>query len=137
MISRSIYISGKNDAVDFFTKEMNISKENILWNGNHESDYSFYRRKENAVFVSSLKGSISYALDIDIFDIEWIDLDKKFIEMFSKELIIAVPDEESSDPFRYIVYESGVKRSSWVFEDEIDKELILKEINSDNQGEVN
>jgi len=136
MISRSIYISGKNDALDFFTKEMNISKENTLWNGNHESDYSFYRRKENAAFVSLLKGYFSHAFDIDIFDRNWIDIDKKFIELSSAGLTIAVPDEKSSDPFSYIVYENGIKRSAWVLENEINEELILKEKKSDNHGEV-
>jgi hypothetical protein len=118
MISRSLYITGTADPLSTLSKSLSITANHCFAETDHPGDYSFFAREENSMFYAPVAGDFQFAVDINIFGIDWPEIESKLILLSTHGLIVAMPDEASIAPFDYILYKRGSKESVQIIEDE-------------------
>lgn len=118
MISRSLYISGMGDPISTLANGLSISEDHCFAETDRPGDYSFFAREENSLFYCHVEGDFQFAVDINIFAIDWPELESILLSLSTKGLLVALPDENSSIPFDYIMYEDGKKKSTQIIENE-------------------
>ncbi len=130
MISRSLYLASPLDPIAILADGLKIRPENCFEHQSHSSDYSFFTREENSLFFSSVEGAFQISVDVNLFHVDWPDLEAKLMELSQKGLVVALPDEDSDSPFDYLIYEDGEKQAVQVVEDEqTDRLRVLRSRN--------
>lgn len=118
MISRSLYVAGMGESLLMLANGLSISEQHCFAETDHPSDYGFFKREENSLFYSPVTGGFEFAIDINLFAIDWLELESKLLDLSAKGLLIALPDETSNVPFDYVMYENGTKKAIQIIEDE-------------------
>ncbi|WP_437838183.1 hypothetical protein [Sorangium sp. So ce1153] len=126
MISRSLYIAGTADPISTLSKFLSINESHCFAETDQPGDYSFFAREENSMFYSPVAGDFQFAVDVNIFGIDWPELDSKLIDLSVHGLTVALPDEASIVPFDYILYKSGSKESVQIIEDDTTDRLQIR-----------
>jgi len=126
MIGLSIYIGGSQTALKELQSALSVKDKNCYDARDDRVDYTFFDREESAFQYTPIDGDFQLAIDMYIFGISEYDLESIFIKVSVLGNIIGVPDEESDDPFGFIVYKNGQKEKRFIKEIEDDgKEKII------------
>ena len=118
MLSRSFYIASPADPIAVLAGELSIPEENCLAYEAQPGDYGFFGRRENSLFFAPVSGSFQFAVDVNLFALDWPALEAKLLAASTRGLLIAVPDETSEFPWDFLLYEAGVRREVQVLEDD-------------------
>lgn len=111
------------DPLDAFAQGLGVRPKNRLASNQYRGDYEFYAAQESALRYVPVDGAFQYAIDVDLFGMDWHELEARLGALSAAGLIIALPDESSDDPFHFVLYEQGQKREIEVVDDKEDEEM--------------
>lgn len=129
MIDLSVYVSGGKSALEELQKALAVKKSNCYNADDNDVDYSFFVRKENAFQLNKVNGEFQFMIDMYVFGVSMSDLNDIFVENSKLGYVFAIPDEETDNPFGFIVYKNGKKEKRYIneiSEDNIEKLVISK-----------
>jgi hypothetical protein len=126
MIGVSLYLVGSEASLGQLAQGLQVLPQNILEQGKHTSDFSFYDREENGMFFARVTGDFSYICDVDLFQVTSDQLHKALIALSLQGLVVAKPDEDSPSPDAYVLFEGGTTKSVVISTDEITEEVRIQ-----------
>ncbi len=118
MLSRSLYVAGADGVIAALADALGVQPENRFANDRYETDYSFFTREENSLFFWNIEGDFQFSVDINLFHIEPPDLERSLLAVARHGVVIAMPDEDSANPFDYLLFEAGTRRAAVIIEED-------------------
>ncbi|MBX7158351.1 MAG: hypothetical protein K1X66_08205 [Verrucomicrobiae bacterium] len=120
MISCSILFNGSAESERQFFASLNINIRDVLfWGGR----YSFLEARRNGALAGTVSGDFMKSMDLYLFDIDETTLFQRLAEAAMENVRIAMPDEESKQPWNYLLWENGIMKRIRIIEDD-DRFLI-------------
>jgi len=116
-VSRSLYVAGPGDAIAVLAGELGIRPERCLARGGL-NDWDWLAIEESYLLFCPVGGDFRFAVDVDLFGADWPQLEARLTALSRQGLVLAVPDEESANPFYFLLYENGEKRSVVVMDED-------------------
>lgn len=126
MISFSIYMQTPDGTLDTLLTGLNIRTENAVAHDDPHTDFSFFERSENALLFTKVDGAFQFACDVTLFDTGPGALHDLLRACSMRDIQIALPDEDTDDPFACWLFSRGGKEAVSIHTNELTDSLKME-----------